>query len=127
MSGGGGSRRPLRLEVARLDGLPRLAVAWSDHERKERLVLVNWHAHAEPPEHVTAGPWYGRATATIENLLRIHEEAGFDLALVSNPVHYVKGKSPAEALPLIQRANEYAAQVQQRHSDRTVAFATLIP
>src|SRR5205823_4482989 len=38
-----------------------------------------------------------------------------------------KGKSPAEALALIQRANEYAAEVQQRHSDRTVAFATLIP
>jgi aminocarboxymuconate-semialdehyde decarboxylase len=90
-------------------------------------MLVNWHAHAEPPEQVSAAPWYGRATATIENLLRIHEEAGFDLAVVTNPVHYVKGKSPAEALPLIQRANEYAAEVQQRHSDRTVAFATLIP
>src|SRR5262249_53879928 len=92
-------------------------------EWMELSMLVNWHAHAEPPEQVTAAPWYGRATATIENLLRNHEEAGFDLAVVSNPVHYVKGKSPAEALPFIQRANEYAAEVQQRHPGRTVAFA----
>jgi aminocarboxymuconate-semialdehyde decarboxylase len=91
------------------------------------VVLVNWHAHAEPPEQVTAVPWHGRATATIEILLRIHEAAGFDLAVVSNPVHYVKGMSLAEALPVIQRANEFAAEVQQKYPDRTVGFATLIP
>lgn len=91
-------------------------------------MLINWHAHAEPPEQAAAQRhWGNRSPATIENLLAIHEAAGIDMAVVTNPVHYVKGKSPAEALALIQRANEYAAEIAQRHPDRTVVFATGIP
>jgi predicted TIM-barrel fold metal-dependent hydrolase len=90
-------------------------------------LLINWHAHALPPEVAAAPLWQGRCPATIERLLEIHEECGVDLAVVTNTIHYVKGKSDAETLALVQRANEYAAWVQQEHPDRTVAFASSIP
>src|SRR3954463_4923777 len=90
-------------------------------------MLINWHAHALPPEIQALPMWQGRCPANIERLLEIHEENSVDLAVVSNTIHYLKGKSDAEALPLVQRANEYAASIQQQHPERTVAFAASIP
>src|SRR5436309_10278091 len=86
-------------------------------------MLVNWHAHVYPPEQTTGPEWQGRCPLTIENLLRIHEAAGFDLAVVTNPIHYVKGKPPAETLAAVQRWDEYAAQLQRDYPDRLVSFA----
>jgi predicted TIM-barrel fold metal-dependent hydrolase len=90
-------------------------------------VIVNWHAHALPPEQLSAPEWQGRCPLPVENVLRIHEEAQVDLAVVTNPVHYAKGKTDAEALRLVQRADEYSAEIQQKYPDRTVAFASSIP
>ena len=55
-------------------------------------MIVNWHAHVIPPEKAAAPAWQGRCPMTIENLLRIHEAAGVDLAVVSNTIHYLKGE-----------------------------------
>ncbi|MFI5268767.1 MAG: amidohydrolase family protein, partial [Chloroflexota bacterium] len=63
----------------------------------------------------------------IERLLEAHEAADIDFCVVSNPVHYVKGKPEAEQLRLVWRANEYAAEIQQRYPDRIVALASTIP
>jgi aminocarboxymuconate-semialdehyde decarboxylase len=71
--------------------------------------------------------WGNIYPLTIENLLEAHERAGIDLCVVSNTLHYIKGKTPAEALGYIRRWNEYAAEIQQRHADRTVAFASAVP
>jgi predicted TIM-barrel fold metal-dependent hydrolase len=90
-------------------------------------VLINWHAHAMPPSELANPLWQNKSPATIEKLLAIHEAAGVDLAVVTNPVHYVKGKPAHEALRLIQEADEYAAEVQHKYSDRVVAFASSIP
>jgi predicted TIM-barrel fold metal-dependent hydrolase len=90
-------------------------------------VLINWHAHAMPQSELNNRTWQGRSPATIEKLLAIHEENGVDLAVVSNPVHYVKGKSPAEAFRLFQENDEHIAAIQQRYPDRTVGFASSIP
>jgi hypothetical protein len=56
-------------------------------------MIVNWHAHIFPPEEVAAPEWQGRGAHTIENLLRIHEEAGIDLAVVSNTLNYYEGQA----------------------------------
>jgi aminocarboxymuconate-semialdehyde decarboxylase len=90
-------------------------------------MIVDWHAHAYPPEIASQRRWGKIYPLMIENLLEAHERAGIDLCVVSNTLHYIKGKPPAEALGYIRRWNEYAAEVQQRHSDRTVAFASALP
>ncbi|HEY6199915.1 MAG TPA: amidohydrolase family protein, partial [Candidatus Binatia bacterium] len=90
-------------------------------------MIVDWHAHVYPPEVASQRRWGNIYPLTIENLLEAHERAGIDLCVVSNTLHYIKGKTPAEALGYIRRWNEYAAEIQQRHADRTVAFASAVP
>lgn len=90
-------------------------------------MIIDWHAHVYPPELLTAPEWEGRSPLQLEKLLEAHEQAGIELCVVSNPIHYVKGKPLTEALAHVQRWNEYAAEVQQRYPDRTVAFSSTIP
>jgi aminocarboxymuconate-semialdehyde decarboxylase len=90
-------------------------------------MIVDWHAHVYPPEIARQRRWGNIYPLTIENLLEAHERAGIDLCVVSNTLHYIKDKTPAEALGYIRRWNEYAAEIQQRHTDRTVAFASAVP
>jgi aminocarboxymuconate-semialdehyde decarboxylase len=90
-------------------------------------MIVNWHAHVIPPEKAAAPEWQGRCPMTIENLLRIHEAAGVDLAVVSNTIHYLKGLPDDVSLREIQRWDEYVAQLQRDHSGRVVGFASTVP
>jgi len=90
-------------------------------------MILNWHAHVYPPARQTAPEWQGRCPMTIENLLRIHDGAGVDMAVVSNPIHYVKGQSAEATLAAIQEWDEYAATLQQRYPDRLVGFASSVP
>lgn len=90
-------------------------------------MIVDWHAHVYPPEIARQRRWGNIYPLTIENLLEAHERAGIDLCVVSNTLHYIKDKTPVEALGYIRRWNEYAAEIQQRHADRTVAFASAVP
>ena len=90
-------------------------------------LIINWHAHVHPPEEAAKPLWKGRSPMTPENLLRIHEAAGFDLAVVSNTIHYLKGKSAADTLSGVQRSNAYIAEVQQRYADRVVGLASAVP
>lgn len=90
-------------------------------------MIVDWHAHVYPPEIASQRRWGDIFPLTIDNLLEAHERAGIDLCVVSNTLHYIKGKTPVEALGYIRRWNEYAAEIQQRHADRTVAFASAVP
>jgi predicted TIM-barrel fold metal-dependent hydrolase len=90
-------------------------------------MLINWHAHVMPPSVAASPMWQGRCPATIDKLLAIHDENRVDMVVVSNPVHYVKGKPADEALRLIQENNEHIAGIQQKYPDRTVGFAAAIP
>jgi aminocarboxymuconate-semialdehyde decarboxylase len=63
----------------------------------------------------------------LNNVLEVHEKAGVDLAVISNPVHYVRGKADAEVFHGIQRWDEYSAEIAQWHPDRTICFASTIP
>ena len=90
-------------------------------------MIVDWHAHVYPPEVARQRRWGSIYPLTIENLLEAHERAAIDLCVVSNTLHYIKDKTPAESLGYIRRWNEYAAEIQQRHGDRIVAFASAVP
>ena len=90
-------------------------------------MIVDWHSHVYPPELAKQRRWGTGYPLTIENLLDAHERAAIDLCVVSNTLHYIKDKSPAESLTFIKRWNEYAAEIQQKYSDRIVSFATTVP
>jgi hypothetical protein len=90
-------------------------------------MIVDWHAHVYPPEIARQRRWGNIYPLTIENLLEAHERAGVDLCVVSNTLHYIKDKPPGQALGYIRRWNEYAAEIQQRYGERTVAFASAVP
>jgi aminocarboxymuconate-semialdehyde decarboxylase len=90
-------------------------------------VIIDWHTHVYPPEIAAAPQWQGRCPMTIENVLETHERAGIDRCVISNTVHYIKGKPEAEALRFIQRWDEYCAEIQQKHPDRTIGFASTVP
>ena len=90
-------------------------------------MIVDWHAHVYPPEEEAAPMWQGRSPLNIKGLLEAHETAGVDLCVVTNPIHYLRGRSDAECLRAIQRWNEYALELQDAHRDRIVVFSSSIP
>jgi aminocarboxymuconate-semialdehyde decarboxylase len=91
-------------------------------------VIVNWHSHIQAPGHddlesLRGGAWRAR----IENLLEVNARAGVDLAVVTDPLPYAVGVSDREALEFSQRWNAYASEMQAKHHDSTVFFATSFP
>src|SRR6266545_1710215 len=91
-------------------------------------MIVNWHAHTQPPEEVAAQTWPGGDSPLfIDRLIEAHERNGIDLAVVTNPIHYLKGRSDAECLRAIERWDEYAAEIESKHADKIVCFASTIP
>jgi aminocarboxymuconate-semialdehyde decarboxylase len=71
--------------------------------------------------------WHGQCPATIDNVLRLHDEVGLDISVISNSGHYLKAYSREEALPAIREANEYLASLRDRYKDKIVGLAVAIP
>jgi aminocarboxymuconate-semialdehyde decarboxylase len=91
-------------------------------------MIINWHAHIQPPEQNETPIWQGeRSPMRIDHLLDINRRAGVDLTVVTDPLMYLKGRSDKECLRLVQRWNEYAADLAVQHPDDTVFFAGSIP
>jgi len=67
------------------------------------------------------------APATIANVLRLHDEVGLDLSVISNSGHFLKAYAREEALPFIRASNEYLAGLRDKHKDKIVALAVAIP
>ncbi|HEY7166511.1 MAG TPA: amidohydrolase family protein [Candidatus Binatia bacterium] len=90
-------------------------------------MIVDWHAHVYPPELAKERRWGGSSPLTIENLLEAHERAGIDLCIVSNTIHYLRDKTPAESLAFLRRWNDYGAEIQQKYTKRVVVFTSTLP
>lgn len=90
-------------------------------------MIIDWHTHVYPPEYAAAPSWQGRCPMALDNVLETHRQAGVDLAVISNPVHYVRGKPENEVFHGIQRWDEYSAEIAQKHPDQTICFATTVP
>jgi aminocarboxymuconate-semialdehyde decarboxylase len=90
-------------------------------------MIIDWHTHVHSPREQAAPFWRGQCPATIENVLRLHDEVGLDLSVISNSGHYLKAYSREEALPVIRETNEYMASLRDRHKDAIVALAVAIP
>ena len=75
----------------------------------ESNMIIDWHTHVHSPREQAAPFWRGQCPATIDNVLRLHDEVGLDLSVISNSGHYLKDYTREEALPAIREANEYLA------------------
>src|ERR1700757_2266770 len=90
-------------------------------------MIIDWHTHVHSPREQAAPFWRGQCPATIDNVLRLHDEVGLDVSVISNSGHYLKAYSREEALPAIREANQYLASLRDKHKGRIVAFAVAIP
>lgn len=90
-------------------------------------MIIDWHTHVHSQREQAAPFWRGQCPATIDNVLRLHDEVGLDISVISNSGHYLKAYSREEALPAIREANEYLASLRDKHKDKIVALAVAIP
>jgi len=100
-------------------------------------VIIEWHTHVYPPEEAAAergtldgksGPsWGDRCPMTVENVLDAHHKANIDISVISNAAHYMRGKAANEEFASIQRWNDYAAELQNKHKGMLYGFATILP
>jgi aminocarboxymuconate-semialdehyde decarboxylase len=101
-------------------------------------MILDWHAHIYTPEEAaddlrtfdgTSGPSWGErgCPMVLENFLAAHYANGIDISVVSNAAHYLRSKAANEELPAVQRWNDYAAEIQQKHQGMLYGFATILP
>jgi aminocarboxymuconate-semialdehyde decarboxylase len=90
-------------------------------------MIIDWHTHVHPPREQERPFWRGKCPATIENVLRLHDEVGLDLSVISSAGHYLRALSREEAVPVLRESNDYLAALRDRHKDKVVALATTIP
>src|SRR5439155_16497218 len=90
-------------------------------------MIIDWHTHVHSPREQAAPFWGGKCPATIDNVLRLHDEVGLDVSVISNSGHYLKEYIREEALPAIREANQYLASLRDKHKGRLVALAVTIP
>ena len=62
--------------------------------------IIDMHCHVHPPEIAKTDPLWpnGDCPICIEALLDSHEKAGIDFAVVTNSLHYLKGKDDKTSL-----------------------------
>lgn len=90
-------------------------------------MIIDWHTHVHSPREQASPRWRGNCPATIDNVLRLHDEIGLDISVISNSGHYLREYPREEALPAIREANQYLASLRDKHKDKVVAFAVTIP
>src|SRR3982750_3731482 len=90
-------------------------------------MIIDWHTHVHSPREQASPHWRGQCPATIDNVLRLHDEVGLDISVISNSGHYLKAYSREEALRVIREINEYMASLRDQHNDKIVALAVAIP
>jgi aminocarboxymuconate-semialdehyde decarboxylase len=90
-------------------------------------MIIDWHTHVHSPEEQAEPHYRGRCPATIDNVLRLHDEVGLDLSVISNSGHFLKKFARNEAVSFIRTSNEYLASLRDRHKDKIVALAVAIP
>ncbi len=90
-------------------------------------MIIDWHTHVHPLKEQARPVWQGKCPATIENVLKVHEENGLDISVISSAAQYTRNLTREQALPELIASNDYMASLRDQHPDRIVAMATAIP
>ena len=62
-------------------------------------MIIDWHTHVHSLREQANPFWKGQCPATIDNVLRLHDEVGLDLSVISNSGHYLKEFTREDAVP----------------------------
>jgi aminocarboxymuconate-semialdehyde decarboxylase len=89
--------------------------------------ICDVHSHVYTPEEAEQPMFRGNSPLRIEKLLESHAAVGIHYALVTNSMHYFRGKTDAQCIELLKRWHEYAAEIQATYKDRIVVFAGAVP
>jgi aminocarboxymuconate-semialdehyde decarboxylase len=89
--------------------------------------ICDFHSHVYPPEEQANPMFGGDCPLTIEKLLDAHAAAGIEFAVVTCPLHYLRGVPDRECIEKLKRWHEYAAELAQKYRDRIVVFAGAVP
>lgn len=90
-------------------------------------MIIDWHTHLIPPQESEKATWNNRCQMVIENILGAQDQAGIDITVVSNTLHYLQRRPPTQALAAIRQSNRYLAEVQDRHSGKIFGLASTLP
>ena len=86
-------------------------------------MIIEFHNHVHLPEWAARPYWQGKCPMVIDNVLRVNEEAGVDLFVISNPLHELRGMDRKGQLETVKQLNRYFAEMQSRHAGKLVAMA----
>jgi len=94
---------------------------------EEGTMIIDFHTHVHPPREAARPVWQGRCPATIENVLKLHDEAGLRWSVISSAAQYLRNHTRESALPLLEESNRFLAALRDKHPDKVLALATSIP
>ena len=96
-------------------------------------MIIDWHTHVHSPREQAKPLWKGQCPATIDNVLRLHDEVGLDVSVISNSGHYLKEFTREEAVPASARRTSISPRCatstrtgSSRSRSRSRAAATTI-
>jgi aminocarboxymuconate-semialdehyde decarboxylase len=90
-------------------------------------MIIDFHTHVHPPREQARPIWQGKCPATIENVLRLHDNNRLDVSVISSAGHYLRNFSREDALAELRDSNDYLAGLRDKHKGKIVALATAIP
>lgn len=90
-------------------------------------MIIDFHTHVHPPREAARPVWKGRCPATIEQVLRLHDETGLTWSVISSAAQYLRNLNRDEALPLLRESNEYLASLRDKYPEKILALGTSIP
>ena len=89
--------------------------------------IVEWHTHVYPPEEAADPFWQGRCPMTLDNVLATHDRFGIRLSVITNPMHFLRGRGEDDSVSSIAHWHDLAAGYVADHPDKLLAFAGAIP
>ena len=90
-------------------------------------MIIEWHNHVYPADEAADPFWQGRCPMTLENVQAKQAEFGIDLSVVTNPMHFLRGRSQEQSIAGISRWNDIAARIESEGEGKLLAFAGAVP
>ena len=90
-------------------------------------MIIDFHNHAHPPKYAANPRWQGKCPMALERVLAAQDSTQVDFIVISNAIHGLGQREPAERLEVIREYNRFFAETQDKYSDRLAAFACALP
>jgi len=76
-------------------------------------MIIDFHNHVHPPKYADHPRWEGKCPMALERVLAAQDRTGVDHIVISNAIHGLGQREPAEQLAVIREYNQFfAARIQ---------------